>query len=212
MDNKKRYIKWIVALVLLLAFGTYGYVIVEGWNWFDSLYMTVITVVTVGFGEVHPLTQAGRVFTIFLSLGGVGLVLYIMNGIVQATLEGEFGSFRRQRMEAKIKKLNNHFILCGYGRVGEAIANTLKAQSADFVIIDQSLNSYTKAVQQNCLAIMDDATSQDALKLAGVERAKSLITAFGEDAYNTYAVLTAREINPRLIIIGRASNNEASKR
>lgn len=212
MDNKNRYLKWIIALISLLAAGTSGYIIIEGWGFFDSLYMTVITVVTVGFAEVHPLSQNGRIFTIFLSLGGVGLAFFIMTSIVQATLEGEFGLFRRQRMEAKIKKLNNHFILCGYGRVGEAIANTLKEQSADFIVIDQSLNSYTRAVQQGCLAIMDDATSHDALKQAVVEKAKSLITAFGDDAYNTYAVLTAHELNPRLIIIGRASNSNAANR
>jgi voltage-gated potassium channel len=211
MDKKKSYIKWIAALILLLAAGTSGYVIIEGWGFFDSLYMTVITVTTVGFEEVHALSPGGRVFTVLLTLGGVGTAFYIMTSLVQATLEGEFGLFRRQRMEARIRKLNNHFILCGYGRVGEAIANTLKAQSTNFVVIDHSLNSYTRAVQQDCLTIMDDATSHDVLKRAGIERAKSLITAFGDDAYNTYAVLTARELNPRLTIIGRASNEEASK-
>jgi voltage-gated potassium channel len=212
MRNNNRYVKWIVALVILLSAGTLGYVIIEGWSFFDSFYMTVITVSTVGFGEVHTLSQGGRIFTVFLILGGVGTAFYILTSIVQVTLEGEYGLFRRQRMEARIRKLNNHFILCGYGRVGEAIANTLKLQQADFVVIDHSLNSYTRAVQQDCPTIMDDATNHDVLKRAGVERAKSLITAFGDDAYNTYAVLTARELNPRLIIIGRASNDEASKR
>ena len=212
MDKKNRYIKWVAFLILLLAAGTLGYVIIEGWDLLDSFYMTVITVSTVGFSEVYPLSQGGRIFTIFLILGGVGTAFYILTSIVQATLEGEFGLFRRQRMEAKIRNLNDHFILCGYGRVGEAIASTLRAQSAEFVVIDQSLNSYTRAIQQDCLTIMDDATIHDVLKRAGVERAKSLITAFGDDAYNTYAVLTARELNPRLIIIGRASNAEASKR
>jgi voltage-gated potassium channel len=115
-------------------------------------------------------------------------------------------------MDAKIKKLSNHFVLCGYGRVGEAIAVTLKQQKADFVVIDHSMNSYTRAIQQDCLSIMDDATSHAVLKRAGVEKAKSLITAFGDDAYNTYAVLTAREINPRLTIIGRANNDDAARR
>ena len=212
MDNRNRYIKWIVALVLLLTVGTAGYAAIERWSILDSLYMTVITISTVGFTEVHPLSIGGRIFTILMILGGVGTVFYILNGLVQATLEGEYGLFRRRRMEARIKRLTNHFILCGYGRVGEAIASTLKEQSADFVVIDHSLNSYTRAVQQDCLTIMDDATSHEVMKRAGVERAKSLITAFGDDAYNTYAVLTAREMNPRLIIIGRASNEEASRR
>jgi voltage-gated potassium channel len=212
MGNNSRYIKWFIALFSLLAFGTAGYMIIQQWDFFDSLYMTVITVATVGFGEVHPLSTAGRIFTIVLTLGGVGTAFYILTSIVQATLDIEFGAFRRSRMDARIRKLNNHFVLCGYGRVGESIAGTLKQQKADFVVIDHSMNSYTRAIQQDCLAILDDATNHDVLKRAGVEKAKSLITAFGDDAYNTYAVLTAREINPRLTIIGRANNDDAARR
>ncbi len=212
MENKARIAKLVIALILLLVFGTVGYMLIEGWSYFDALYMTVITVATVGFSELYPLSTGGRVFTMILTIVGVGTAFYILTSIVQATLEGEFGVFRRRRMEARIKKISNHFILCGYGRVGEAIANTLKQQKADFVVIDHSLNSYTRAVQQNCLTIMDDATNHDVLLRAGIERASSLITAFGDDAYNTYAVLTARELNPRLVIISRASNEDATKR
>lgn len=212
MENRARIARLVVALLLLLTFGTAGYMLIEGWTLFDSLYMTVITVATVGFGEIHPLSTGGRVFTMILTIVGVGAAFYILTTIFQTTMEGEFGIFRRRRMEARIKKISNHFILCGYGRVGEAIANTLKQQKAEFVVIDHSLNSYTRAVQQDCLTIMDDATNHDVLLRAGIERASSLITAFGDDAYNTYAVLTARELNPRLIIIARASNDDATKR
>ena len=212
MGKNSRYIKWFIALFSLLAFGTAGYMLIQQWDFFDSLYMTVITIATVGFGEVHPLSTAGRIFTIVLTLGGVGTAFYILTSIVQATLDSEFGSFRRSRMDARIRKLNNHFVLCGYGRVGEAIASTLKQQKADFVVIDHSMNSYTRAMQQDCLSILDDATNHAVLKRAGIEKARSLITAFGDDAYNTYAVLTAREINPRLTIIGRANNDDAARR
>ena len=212
MGKNSRYIKWFIALFSLLAFGTAGYMLIQQWDFFDSLYMTVITIATVGFGEVHPLSTAGRIFTIVLTLGGVGTAFYILTSIVQATLDSEFGSLRRSRMDARIKKLNNHFVLCGYGRVGEAIASTLKQQKADFVVIDHSMNSYTRAMQQDCLSILDDATNHAVLKRAGIEKARSLITAFGDDAYNTYAVLTAREINPRLTIIGRANNDDAARR
>jgi len=212
MGNRNRFIKWLTALLLLFAFGTAGYMVIEGWGFLDSFYMMVITITTVGFGEVHPLTDAGRVFTIILALLGVGTAFYILTSIVQATLDSEFGSFRSSRMEARIRKLDNHFVLCGYGRVGEAIADTLKQQKSDFVVIDHSLNSYTRAIQDGCLCIMDDATSHDVLKHAGIDKARGLITAFGDDAYNTYAVLTAREINPRLTIIGRANNNDAVRR
>ncbi len=212
MGKNSRYIKWFIALFSLLAFGTAGYMLIQQWDFFDSLYMTVITIATVGFGEVHPLSTAGRIFTIVLTLGGVGTAFYILTSIVQATLDSEFGSFRRSRMDARIRKLNNHFVLCGYGRVGEAIASTLKQQKADFVVIDHSMNSYTRAMQQDCLSILDDATNHAVLKRAGIEKARSLITAFGDDAYNTYAVLTAREINPRLTIIGHANNDDAARR
>ena len=212
MGNRNRFIKWLAALLLLFAFGTAGYMVIEGWGFLDSFYMMVITITTVGFSEAHPLNDAGRVFTIILALLGVGTAFYILTSIVQATLDSEFGSFWRSRMEARIRKLENHFVLCGYGRVGEAIADTLKQQKSNFVVIDHSLNSYTKAIQDGCLCIMDDATSHDVLKHAGIDKARGLITAFGDDAYNTYAVLTAREINPRLTIIGRANNSDAVRR
>lgn len=211
MGNRHHYVTWLTVLIVLFASGTAGYMLIEHWTFFDSFYMTVLTIATLG-GEVHPLSTAGRVFTIVLTLFGVGTVIYILTSIVQATLETEFGSFRRSRMEARIRKLNNHFVLCGYGRVGEAIAGTLKQQKSDFVVIDHSVNSYNRAVQDGCLAIMDDATKHDVLKHAGIEKARGLITAFGDDAYNTYAVLTAREINPMLTIIGRANNSDAVRR
>jgi len=212
MGNRSHFIKWLTVLLLLFAFGTGGYMVIEGWDFLDSFYMMVITITTVGFSEARPLSDAGRVFTIILALLGVGTAFYILTNIVQATLDSEFGSFRRSRMEARIRKLDNHFVLCGYGRVGEAIADTLKQQKSDFVVIDHSLSSYTRAIQDGCLCIMDDATSHDVLKRAGIDKARGLITAFGDDAYNTYAVLTAREINPRLTIIGRANNNDAVRR
>jgi len=211
MGNKSRYIKWLVALISLFVFGTAGYMIIEHWNFFDSFYMMIITIATLG-GEVYPLTTAGHIFTIVLILFGVGTAFYILTSIVQATMETEFGSFRRSRMEARIRKLDNHFVLCGYGRVGEAIANTLKQQNSEFVVIDHSLNSYNRAIQDGYLCIMDDATNHDVLKHAGIDKAQGLITAFGDDAYNTYAVLTAREINPLLTIIGRANNSDAVRR
>ncbi|MDD5312049.1 MAG: potassium channel protein [Dehalococcoidia bacterium] len=212
MGTRNRLIKLSLALLFMLLFGTIGYSVIEGWSIADAFYMTVITITTVGFAETQPLSQGGRVFTVILALGGVGTAIYILTSFVQTTFESEFGTFRRRRMEARIKKLNQHFILCGYGRVGEAIASTLKLEKADFVVIEHYLNSYTLAVQEDCLAIMDDATKHEVLVRAGIQRARGLITAFGDDAYNTYAVLTARELNPELIIISRASNNEAARR
>jgi voltage-gated potassium channel len=134
MENRSRIIRWVTALILLLLFGTFGYVIIERWDIFDAFYMTVITISTVGYAEVKDLSTAGRIFSIVLILGGVGTAFFILTSLVQATLEGEFGIFRRRRMEARIKKLNNHFILCGYGRVGESIADTLKRKKLNLLL------------------------------------------------------------------------------
>lgn len=207
-------IRSIAALVAVLLGGTIGYRFIENWPWIDSFYMTVVTITTVGYEEIHPLSMAGRIFTIALILGGVGTVFYILTNLVRYILEGELG-FRmgRQRMEAKISKLQNHYVLCGFGRVGEAIAATLKEQESDFVIIDRSEECAKKAMEAGYLVIHGDAAGDDeVLKRARIDKAKALITALGEDADNTYAVLAVRQLNPTLPIIARASSEEARKR
>jgi voltage-gated potassium channel len=175
--------------------------------------MTVTTITTVGYGEVHPLSTAGRIFSIFLILSGVGTAFYILTSLVRYIIEGEFG-FRigRQRMEAKIKKLHNHFILCGYGRVGETIARVLKQQGAEFVVIERNEEAINKAQQAGCLAILDDATKDEALKQARIDSARGLIAALGDDADNTYTTLAARQLNPTLPVIARASSTAAQKK
>ena len=200
-------------LLLILVIGTIGYRIIEGWSFIDSLYMTAITVSTVGYDEVYPLSTAGRVFSIVLILSGVGTVFYILTTMVQYTIEGEFGiRIGRQRMEAKIKKLRNHFILCGYGRVGHAIANALEQQEAKFVVIDRDEERIREAQNASYLAIQDDTTRDEILKQVGIDCARGLITALGDDAANTYTTLAARELNPTLPIIARASNEDARRK
>ena len=200
-------------LLLVIFTGTLGYIVIEGWSFVDSLYMTVITIATVGYAEVHPLSTAGQIFSIVLILSGVGTVFYILTTVVQHTLEGEFGiRIGRQRMGAKIKKLRDHFILCGYGQVGEAIANTLRQQGATFVVIDKNEKIIDKAQQAGCLAILGDATKDEVLREARIADASGLITAFGDDADNTYATLAARELNPTLPIIARASSDDACRK
>lgn len=201
------------ALLLVVAAGTIGYRLIEGWPLLDSLFMTITTITTVGYAEVHPLSMAGQIFTIFLILGGVGTAFYILTSLVRYIIEGEFG-FRigRQRMEAKIKKLNNHFILCGYGRVGETIARMLKQQGAEFVVIERNAEAIKKAQQAGCLAISDDATKDESLKQARIDGARGLIAALGDDADNTYTTLAARQLNPTLPVIARASSTAAQKK
>ncbi|MCJ7655927.1 MAG: potassium channel family protein, partial [Dehalococcoidia bacterium] len=206
-------IKGAGILFLIIVIGTIGYRIIEGWPLVDSLYMTVTTISTVGYGEVHPLSTAGRIFSIILILSGVGAVFYILTMLVQQILEGEFGiRMGRQRMEAKIKRLNNHFILCGYGRVGEAIANTLKQQEVEFVVIERTAENAEKARQAGCLTVQDDATRDEVLRGARIDKARALITALGDDADNTYTTLAAHQLNTTLPIIARASSTAAQKK
>ena len=200
-------------MLLVIFSGTLGYIVIEGWSFVDSLYMTVITIATVGYTEVHPLSTAGQIFSIVLILSGVGTVFYILTTIVQRTLEGELGiRIGRQRMGAKVKKLRDHFILCGYGRVGQAIADSLKQQGAAFVVIDQNEKIVDKAQQAGCLTILGDATKDEVLRETRITDARGLIAAFGDDADNTYATLAARELNPTLPIIARASSDDARRK
>ncbi len=206
-------LRGIGILILILVVGTIGYHFIEGWSFFDSLFMTVTTITTVGYREIHPLSTAGTIFTMVLILGGVGTALYILSTLVWHILEGELGiRMGRQRMEAKIKRLRNHIILCGYGRVGEAIAKTLLQQEAKLVVIDRNESCANRAKQAGHLTIFDDATRDDVLRQAKIETARGLITAFGDDADNVYTTLAAHELNPTLPIIARASNEDAKKK
>lgn len=206
-------LRGIGILLLILAAGTMGYRIIEGWTFIDSLFMTVITISTVGYGEVHQLSTAGQIFSIILILSGVGTVFYILTTLVSHILEGDLGiRMGRQRMEAKIKRLHNHIILCGYGRVGEAIANTLNKQGTQLVVIDRNEVCINRAQEAGHLTIFDDATRDEVLKQARLETASGLITAFGNDADNIYTTLAARELNPKLPIIARASKEDAKKK
>jgi len=190
-----------------------GYEVIEGWTFLDALYMTVITITTVGFTEVHPLSYAGRIFTIFLIIGGVGGALYILTTVGQYILEGQFGiTMGRRRMKAKIAKLKEHFILCGYGRVGQEIAHVFSEERAPFVIIDNNEQQVAKAEGAGYLCLFADATSDEALKEAGIERARGLVSAVGNDTANTYITLSARGLRPDLFIAARCSSSEAESK
>jgi voltage-gated potassium channel len=205
--------KGLGVLLLVVIAGTLGYRFIEGWSFLDSLYMTITTITTVGYSEVHPLSTAGRIFGIFLILCGVGTAFYILTSLVQYMLEGELGiRIGRQRMEAKIRKLNNHFILCGYGRVGQAIANILREQEAKLVVIDRDKEYINKAQEAGLLTIHGDATKDESLKQAKIDSARGIIIALGDDASNIYTTLTAKELNATLPVVARANNEEAQRK
>jgi voltage-gated potassium channel len=206
-------VRGLGALLIVLIAGTIGYKLIEGWSLLDSLFMTITTVTTVGYREVHPLSTAGRIFTIFLILGGVGTAFYILTSLVRYIIDGEFG-FRigRRRMEARIKRLNNHFILCGYGRVGQAIATILRQQGAKLVAIDRDREAVNKAQQAGYLTIQADATKGESLKQARIDNARGIIIALGDDADIIYTTLAAKELNAKLPIVARANNEDAERK
>ncbi len=208
-----RPVRGFVVLLLIIVIGTIGYTLIEGWSFLDSLFMTVTTLSTVGYSEVHPLSSAGRIFSIFLILGGVGVLFYILADMVRYVLEGELGvQFGRRRMELTIQKLKNHFIICGYGRVGESIATILNHEQVEFVVIDKRDENIEMARKHGYLAMNGDAANDEILRKAQIHSARAIIIALGNDVDNTYTTLTARELNPMLPIIVRANSEEAKKK
>jgi voltage-gated potassium channel len=201
-----------VLLLLVMAVGTAGYHYIEGWPWFDGFYMVITTLTTIGYQEVHPLSHAGRVFNVFVILAGVSLLLLGVGALSQALLEFELQSFfGRRRMEREIGRLENHFIICGMGRVGRSVARELARKPVPFVMVENAETKRQRYASENWLVVAGDATVEQTLRQAQIERASGLIAATTTDATNLYIVLTARGLNPHLKIIARASEDSAEK-
>lgn len=199
------------ALLLLTAAGTVGFHFIEGWDWFDSFYMVIITLSTIGYQEVHVLSHDGRVFNVFLITAGVSLVFLMIGALTQALLEFELiRVFGRRRMEREVGSLKGHYIICGAGRVGHSVARELSLKPCPFVIVESEEKSVAD-LDPKWLVLIGDAASEKTLRDAGIERAEGLVAATTTDATNIYIVLTARGLNPRLKIIARASEERAEK-
>ncbi len=210
MSPTRRLLWGVCALVSITVAGVIGYVIIEGWSFIDALYMTIITITTVGYAEVHPLTAAGQIFSIFLIVGGVSGALYVLSVIAGFIIEGHLGTtLGRRRMQTNIAKLKGHFILCGYGRVGREIARIFAEEGVPFVVIDKDQESIADAEKDGCLYVLADATNDEPLKEGGIERARGLVIAVGSDADSIYITLSARGLRPDLFIEARASNSAA---
>jgi len=206
VDLKQRIIFLIVLIMGVILFGTIGYSAIEHWNLFDSLYMTVITLTTVGYHEVHGLSQPGRIFTIVLILAGVGTMLYSLGVGAKVLLEGELRDILgRRKLSKKIEELRNHYIICGFGRMGRIICREMIQYKAPFIVIEKEQNVFA-LIDKDILAVHGDSTQDAVLKEAGIERAKGLISVLSTDADNLYVVLSARGMNPRLRIVARASD------
>ena len=201
---------WLIAVVSVVVIGTAGYMLLLGWSVSDALYMTAITVTTVGFKEVRELDEPGRVWTMLLALSGVAL-LFGFVGILGESLVTEATSGRREarRMQQAVSELRDHFILCGYGRVGSTVARQLQAAGQRVVVIDVRGESLERARRDGHLIVEGDATEDTTLQEAGIERARGLITTIDSDALNVYVILSARTLNPKMLIAGRASTTSA---
>ena len=197
-------------LLAVLAGGTAGYMLVEGWNVWDAFYMTVTTVATVGYGEIHPLSPRGRLFTVALIFGGVGTALYTVTLLATMIVEGGLHRRLEQRRAARmLEHIKDHFIVCGYGRIGSIIAAELHQQGVPLAVIERDPERVRQAVDRGWLALEADASREEVLAKAGIHRARGLITAVGTDAENVFTVLTARVMRPDLFIIARVESDDA---
>lgn len=195
----------------MIAGGTIGYMVVEGWGAWDAFYMSVITITTVGYREVHDLSRAGQILTVVLLLGGVGAALYTFTLMAAVVVEGGLPKrLQRRRQIRMLDTIEDHFIICGYGRIGSIIAKQFQRQSIPFVVVERDPDRMQAAMDDGALAVEADASREEVLKRVGIERARGLIAAVGTDAENVYAVLTARVLRPDLFIISRAETEDAT--
>jgi voltage-gated potassium channel len=207
---RKELITGILSLFGVASIGTLWYRVVEGWSWSDAVYMTVITLATVGYSETHPLGDRGRLFTIALIVMGIITIGYIVNRFTEALIQGYFQEgIRLRQRRYLIDSLTNHYILCGFGRTGHQIALEFAAEDISFVIVDSLIEQVEAAQGLGYIALQGDATLDETLFKAGIERATCLVAALPSDAENLYTVLSAKTLNPQIRAIARASSEEA---
>lgn len=203
----------VFLIVAVLAFGTLGYRLILGWDWLEALFMATITVTTVGYGEVRPLGAVGQVFTIVLLFISVGIFAYALSSLTSIVVEAQVGQLiARRRMEKRIAALKDHFILCGFGRTGQAVQSQLARERRPCVVIDHDAGHLQLLKELDLLHVEGDATHDGILEQAGIHRARGLVAALGNDAENVYLVLSARQLNPKLTIVSWASSSEAERK
>jgi len=210
MDPVRHFRFSLFSLLVVFAAGTFGYSLIEGWTLFDALYMTVITLATVGFREVAPLSDAGRAFTILLIVFGAGIIAYAIGSMIQILVEGQvLKALGRKKLEKQINKLSGHYIICGYGRIGAMIAREFAARPKPFVVVENDAEVCERLTGEGHLFVRGNATDDETLLEAGIERARGLITAVTSDTENVYITLTARGLKPELFILARASDDSS---
>jgi voltage-gated potassium channel len=209
----RRFVLTLLVPALLILAGTLGYHLIEGWTLFDSLYMTITTLTTVGYQEVHPLSTAGRTFTMVLLLGGVFTLFYAAAALIRGVISGEVReALGRQRMARSLAELRNHMIVCGMGRMGRLVCARFGDAGIPFVVIDREADLLADFRMAHGLPLHGDATSDVVLRLAGVERARALVTVTASDADNLYITMSGRLLNERLFIVARAEEEHARQK
>lgn len=206
-----RHLKFcILLLILVILLGVSGYMSIERWDFLDALYMAVTTLTTVGYNEVHELTNPGRIFTIFFIIIGVVYFLYIAGAVVQFMVEGQIRTILgRRSLDKKIDRLKNHYVVCGYGRIGKTLCTMLKRKAVDLVVIEKDKDLIPVMVENKVFYISGDAGDETNLIKAGIRHAKGLIAVLATDTDNVFLVLTARQLNPDIFIMANASHNES---
>ena len=209
-ENQRRLILVLVAFVAVIFIGVAGYMTIERYSFLDALYMTIITLSTVGYEVIHPLSHGGKIFTMFLIIGGVGFVFYGFTTFVQYFIESRLRDrLGSRRMKKEILQLKEHIVLCGYGRVGREVARMLAEDGVPFVAIDDDQKAYDKAVEDGYLCIQGNASKDEVLHEAGIRTAKALIAAVGNDADNIYITFSAKVLRPDIMIVARGSDEES---
>lgn len=203
----------LVLLAVVIVVGVAGYMLIDHWNLLDSFYMVIITISTVGYTEVHPQDAAGRLFTSALIVFGVATMLYGFGVFAETLADNAFGQYRRDRqLQRSLNQLRDHFIICGYGRIGTQIVAEFEDHKVDYVVIDQTEEALVRIRAEGRLHIEGDASNEEILKQAGIERARGLVSAVDSDERAVYIVLAARALNPRLYIVARAGRPESIRR
>ncbi len=204
MSQQRRIVISLTIITALVVFAPFGYMLIEGMSYSEALYMTVITVSTVGFKEVRPLSTAGMYFTILVIVIGVFDLFFIISSLITYTFKEAFReTLGRRRMDLRIRKLEGHHIVCGYGRVGEVVCETLAGHGADFVVIEKDPERLSEAEERGYLFLEGDATETETLLQAGIRRAKGVVCALESDADNLFTTLTARSLNQEVTIVTR---------
>ena len=210
MKFTARFILDFFIFSLILVGGCVGFVVIEGWDVLEALYMTIITLTTVGFQEVHPLSRAGKIFTMGLIVSGVGFILYFLGSITRMMVEGTLKDILgRRKLEKRISHIEGHYIVCGFGRIGRTVSQLLKEKPLEVVIIEKNSDSIPIFQERNLFYITGEATSEEVLLKAGILKAKGLVAAVSSDADNVYITLTARGLNPGLFILARAAEESS---